>query len=74
MHSVNESLEARPLEDELLAEWSALLEHRRQNGDRRVLDVADREGPDPFADEGRHREGERPGLDWPGPSDVLRKR
>ena len=44
MHGVDEPLEARPLEDELLAEWPALLIHRRQDGDRRVLDVADREG------------------------------
>lgn len=58
MHGVDEPLEARPLEDELLAEWSVLLEHRRQNGDRRVLDVADREGPDPLADERGDRHGE----------------
>ena len=40
MDRVDEPLEARPLGEELLAEWPALLVHRRQEGNRRVLDVA----------------------------------
>jgi hypothetical protein len=54
MHRMDEPLEAMPLEDELLAEWPALPEHRGQDGDRRVFDVADREGPDPLA----HKRGD----------------